>query len=242
VVDLNPFWRKRRLNEADKHLIVGPLLNSAHLLVLKKVPDQGFGGLMEELADKWAANVLLPLTQKVVLNPQTYYRMLHEGLAGHTVIEQLRVHAPHYEQHIEASDSSQVTAFFQGDRGRQDADVRQTGLTPDDLEAIAAKLAVALRNDAQHIDRVEVRETILELANAAETARNEPDKGRVTTVLMRARDALRIFGTGMEETRKVVDQFGHILDHLWRGPMPGRASYAESPAAKIWDAIAPPHR
>jgi hypothetical protein len=79
VVDLAPFWRQRGLKEADKVLVMGPLLNSGHLLVMTKAPAESLYGIVEQVLDKWAENVLLPLPPKVLLNPQIYQRMLFEG-------------------------------------------------------------------------------------------------------------------------------------------------------------------
>jgi hypothetical protein len=32
------------------------------------------------MVDSWGEKVLMPFPEKVLLNPQVYYRMLHEGI------------------------------------------------------------------------------------------------------------------------------------------------------------------
>jgi hypothetical protein len=86
-VSLVPFWRKRRLNEADKRYIAGPLFEDRILLVTKEVCNGStWQAMFEKMSEVWVEKVLMPLPQKVLLNPQVYYRMLHEGISAGTII------------------------------------------------------------------------------------------------------------------------------------------------------------
>jgi hypothetical protein len=213
VVDLRPFWRRRGLNEADKHLVIDPLLSAGKLLVLKPVRTDSFGDMLLDGIDKWTDSVLFPLPPKVVLNPQDYQRMLLADVSSTTIIGE--IDARHFETNVDAGAGARVVTI-QGVDGDVHQDVNQgdTGISGAELERLASNLATALRLDATGIDREEARQTALELARDAEQAADSGDENRVVAVLRRARDGIRMFGSGMNETRKVVDQFGHLLNDL----------------------------
>ncbi len=140
--------------------------------------------------------------------------MLLAGVSSTTIIGD--IDARHFETNVAAAAGARVVTTVLGDDGENVLDVDQgdTGISGAELERLAASLAAALKRDAEGIDRDEARETALDLARDAEQAVDSGDRNTVLSVLRRARDGIRMFGAGMDETRKVVDQFGHLLKDL----------------------------
>jgi len=141
-VSLLPFWRKRRLNEADKRYIASPLFEDRIFLVTKKVRNGStWQAMFEEMGEAWVKKVLMPLPQKVLLNPQVYYRMLHEGISAGTIImEQFvdRQVIDHRIQSFRADEGAQVSGVTLGDASPVDQEVHQVqrGMTGDAVVAI----------------------------------------------------------------------------------------------------------
>jgi hypothetical protein len=87
-------------------------------------------------------------------------------------------------------------------------------VTGDLVVAIVEKLAAALRADAAGLESPAAHQTVAALARDADAAVHSRARGKLLSVLTRAVEYSRLLGTGMAETHKVLNQFGHVIDTL----------------------------
>jgi ribulose bisphosphate carboxylase small subunit len=122
-VSLLPFWQERRLSEADKGYVASPLFEDRILLVMKKVRTGSWEAVFEKMVEVWVEKVLMPIPEMVVLNPQVYYRMLHEDISGKTIIMEQVVGHQQIDARIQsfrADANAQVSGVTIGDRSSID--------------------------------------------------------------------------------------------------------------------------
>jgi len=80
--------------------------------------------------------------------------------------------------------------------------------------AIVEKLAAALWADAPGLESPAAHQTVTALVRDADAAVQSRARGKLLSVLTRAVEYSRLLGTGMSETNKVLDEFGHVIDKL----------------------------
>jgi hypothetical protein len=206
-VGLRPFWKKYRMADGDKLLILAPLMQAKTLLEMQPLDPPVFDRVIRKASDY----IFQPLPEKVVLRPQEWWRMAH-GEKAITIIENQTNDMRQIRQVIRADGRGQVSIGVNqvGDRAKGEVSgnawtLRQEGPTPADMKGLAG----ALRSDAARLGGGSSAEPVTRLAEDVQDAADEGATDRFDSLIAKVKEVMGLVNLGggvMKETVEIIDK------------------------------------